>query len=95
MYSFNKKAKEVSMRFRDRPMAPLDTATYWVEYVARHKGAPHLRSAATKLTWYQYYLLDVAAFLIFALTIVFYVTYFVLKFLIKKLFLKNRKIKQQ
>ncbi|KAF5280026.1 hypothetical protein FQA39_LY05407 [Lamprigera yunnana] len=43
---FNQQAKELSARFRDRPLPPLETAIYWVEYVARHKGAPHLRTAA-------------------------------------------------
>lgn len=41
-------------------MSPLDTAVYWIEYVIRHKGAPHLRSVAADLPWYQYLLLDVA-----------------------------------
>jgi len=36
---------------------------YWTEYVIRHKGAPHLRSAALDLAWYQYFLLDVIAVL--------------------------------
>lgn len=35
----------LSEQYRDRPMAPLDTAVYWTEYVIRHKGARHLRSA--------------------------------------------------
>jgi glucuronosyltransferase len=36
---------------------------YWTEYVIRNKGAPHLRSAALDLAWYQYFLLDVIAVL--------------------------------
>ncbi|XP_052871535.1 UDP-glucosyltransferase 2-like, partial [Anopheles cruzii] len=28
--------------YKDRPMSALDTAVYWVEYVIRHRGAPHL-----------------------------------------------------
>jgi glucuronosyltransferase len=34
---------------------------YWTEYVIRHKGAPHLRSAVLELAWYQYEQLDVIA----------------------------------
>ena len=45
---------------------------YWTEYVIRHKGAPHLRSAVLDLAWYQYFLLDVIAVLALA------VGYFVL-----------------
>lgn len=56
---FTEKAKEHAKLFKDRPMTPLDTALYWIEYVIRHNGAPHLKSVATELYWYQYYLLDV------------------------------------
>lgn len=51
--------KRVSVVFKDRPMSPMNTAVYWIEYVIRHKGAPELRSAATGLPLYQYLLLDV------------------------------------
>lgn len=44
---------------RDQPLSPIDTAIYWIEYVVRHRGAHHFRSAALDLTWYQYYMLDV------------------------------------
>ncbi|KAL5244409.1 hypothetical protein ACI65C_011819 [Semiaphis heraclei] len=40
-------------------MSPAESVVYWTEYVIRHKGAPHLRSHALDLTWYQYFLLDV------------------------------------
>jgi glucuronosyltransferase len=53
----------VSRAFRDRPMSPLNTAIFWTEYVIRHGGAPHMRSAALELSWYQYLLLDVIAVL--------------------------------
>ncbi|XP_069675715.1 UDP-glucosyltransferase 2-like [Periplaneta americana] len=57
--SYRTNAKRLSQLFRDRPQSALDTAIYWTEYVIRHRGAPHLRSAALDLTWYQYLLLDV------------------------------------
>lgn len=56
--------KELSALFHNRPLKPLDTAVYWIEYVIRHKGAFHLRTAASTLSWYQYLLLDVIAFLL-------------------------------
>ncbi|KAJ3631053.1 hypothetical protein MTP99_012208 [Tenebrio molitor] len=55
-------AKKRSEFFHDRLVAPLDTAVYWVEYVIRHGGAPHLRVAGLDLPWYKYLLLDVIAF---------------------------------
>nr|CAD7200640.1 unnamed protein product [Timema douglasi] len=52
-------AQEASRLFRDQPETPLERAVYWTEYVIRHKGATHLRSASLTLSWYQYYLLDI------------------------------------
>ncbi|XP_063220627.1 UDP-glycosyltransferase UGT5-like [Bacillus rossius redtenbacheri] len=59
-----KRAKEVSRIFRDQPQSPLEKGVFWTEYVLRHKGTAHLRSAATDLSWYQYLLLDVVAVLV-------------------------------
>lgn len=44
-------------------MGPMKTAIYWVEYVIRHGGAPHMRSPAAKLNLLQRHSLDVIAFL--------------------------------
>ncbi|XP_055910501.1 UDP-glycosyltransferase UGT5-like [Eupeodes corollae] len=55
---YEKLAKSMSERFRDQPMKPLDLAVYWVEYVARHKGAPHLHSAGQDLGFIQYHNID-------------------------------------
>ncbi|NXI83545.1 UD11 glucuronosyltransferase, partial [Rhipidura dahli] len=64
----DKKYKENIQRLSDlhldRPIHPLDLAVHWVEFVMRHKGAPHLRPAAHDLNWVQYHSLDVIAFLV-------------------------------
>ncbi|XP_053614115.1 UDP-glucosyltransferase 2-like [Plodia interpunctella] len=61
----NSKYKENSLKLRDifldRPLPPLETGVYWIEYVLRHKGAAHLRSPALDLTFPQYLLLDIVA----------------------------------
>ncbi|CAG7724754.1 unnamed protein product [Allacma fusca] len=62
--SFKEDAQRLSSIFRDRINSPLETAMYWIEYVMRHKGAHHLRSAARKLNFFQYHSLDVIATLI-------------------------------
>jgi len=49
--------------YLDQPEQPLERAVFWTEYILRHKGAPHMRSAALDLAWYQVHLLDVYAFL--------------------------------
>jgi len=90
-FRFTENAKRMSTIFHDRPMSALDTAVYWVEYVIRHKGAHHLRTAAVKLTWYQYMLLDVILFLIIILLLLICVCYFIVKYIMRsilKLFIK-------
>ncbi|XP_061858055.1 UDP-glucuronosyltransferase 1A8 isoform X1 [Colius striatus] len=65
---YKENIKRLSDLHLDRPIHPLDLAVHWVEFVMRHKGAPHLRPAAHDLNWFQYHSLDVIAFL---LTVVF------------------------
>ncbi|KAJ3642461.1 hypothetical protein Zmor_025249 [Zophobas morio] len=61
----NPKYKENIQRrskiLRDRPLKPIDSALYWIEYVIRHQGAPHLRYPGADLNWLQRNLIDVAA----------------------------------
>ncbi|CAH4032445.1 unnamed protein product [Pieris brassicae] len=56
------RAKTVSRMWRDRPMSPLETAIYWIEYVARYQGTPNLVATSTTVPWYQQIQLDVLAF---------------------------------
>lgn len=71
-YRYTEKVKEFSDVFKDRPSTPLETSMYWIEYVIRHKGAHHLKSVATELYWYQYYLLDVGFILLAAFVLSLY-----------------------
>ncbi|KAG8251387.1 hypothetical protein J6590_080987 [Homalodisca vitripennis] len=45
-FSYQENAKRVSSIVRDQPMSPADTVVFWVEYVLRHGGAPHLKPAS-------------------------------------------------
>ncbi|KAJ9601567.1 hypothetical protein L9F63_000310 [Diploptera punctata] len=73
---YRENMQKLSRIFRDQPLPPLEQAVFWTEYVIRHKGAPHMRSAALDLTWYQYYLLDVISLLV--LTVIFIITVIVI-----------------
>ncbi len=61
----------MSTIFRDRRRTPVEEAADWIEYVIRHGGAKHLRSAALDLNVFQYLLLDVIAVLLVALLTIF------------------------
>ncbi|XP_039451155.1 UDP-glycosyltransferase UGT5-like [Culex pipiens pallens] len=61
---YSESAKAISQRYRDQPQTPLELAVFWVEYVIRHKGAPHIRTASMDLGFVQYHNLDVLAMLL-------------------------------
>lgn len=82
-------AKKLSQRFKDRPANATETAVYWTEYVIRHKGAKHLRTAAVGMPWWKYYLVDVIGFIALITFVVLYSIYFVLKTIFKKIFKKT------
>lgn len=68
--SYGKKAKEISKRFKDRPMSALDTAVFWIEYVIRNKGADYIKNPALKMSWIESNMLDVYGFVIIVCLVV-------------------------
>ncbi|KAF0022522.1 hypothetical protein F2P81_025148 [Scophthalmus maximus] len=64
--SYSENMKKLSNLQRDQPIKPLDHAMFWIEFVMRHKGAPHLRTESYKMSTIQYYSIDVMAFLLAA-----------------------------
>lgn len=58
----------MSRLFHDQMQSPLERATYWTEFVLRHKGTDHLRLGSVNLAPYERALIDVYVVLtIFAL----------------------------
>ncbi|XP_066202352.1 UDP-glucuronosyltransferase 1A1-like isoform X2 [Saccopteryx leptura] len=92
--SYKENIMRLSSLHKDRPIEPLDLAVFWVEYVMRHKGAPHLRPAAHDLTWYQYHSLDVIGFLLAIVLGVVFVVYKCCAFGYRKCFGKKRRPKK-
>nr|AVT42215.1 UDP-glucuronosyltransferase 40AC1 [Lissorhoptrus oryzophilus] len=86
---YKENAKRKSILMKDRQVQPLDDAIYWINYIIRHKGAPHLRVASLDLAWYQYYLLDVYV----PIFVIIYMFSISTKILYRKYFKKNEKIK--
>ncbi|XP_069950945.1 UDP-glycosyltransferase UGT5 [Cherax quadricarinatus] len=78
---------------RDRPQEPLETAVFWTEYVARHRGAPRLRSPAADLSWTEFLMLDVVAVVHMAVLVVFLVLRRLLSSLYSQLFTWHYKTK--
>ncbi|XP_063703611.1 UDP-glycosyltransferase UGT5-like [Culicoides brevitarsis] len=57
--NFAATAKTLSHRFRDRPMTPVQTGKYWIEYILRHGNPDFMKSPAMKLTMIEYFNWDV------------------------------------
>ncbi|XP_036925080.1 UDP-glucuronosyltransferase 1A1-like isoform X1 [Sturnira hondurensis] len=92
--SYKENIMRLSSLHKDRPIEPLDLAVFWVEFVMRHKGAPHLRPAAHDLTWYQYHSLDVIGFLLAIVLGVVFIVYKGCAFGFSKCFGKKQQAKK-
>lgn len=80
--------------FRNRLASPLDTAMYWIDHVLEHKDTSHLKPASVRLTWYEFYSLDVLALLVVLIVTIFYASKFLLFVflsLVRVLYVKTRK----
>ncbi|KAL3285047.1 hypothetical protein HHI36_019174 [Cryptolaemus montrouzieri] len=96
--SYKQNVIKAEKLMNDLPTNGLNKAVWWIEYVIRHKGAPHLRSPALDIPWYQYLLLDVFALVVPILVVLIYIYYKIMKWLIlllKNCFSKNVKTKKE
>lgn len=91
---YSRKAKEVSARFKDRPMNGIDTAIWWIEYVIRHKGAHFMKNPALKLYLFEYLMLDVYLFLVTVSLLLMFVIYKVVGY-VKRFLTAKPKRKQK
>jgi UDP-glucoronosyl and UDP-glucosyl transferase len=67
--------KQVSALMHDQIDKPMDRAVYWIEYVIRHQGAPHLRNASRDLLLPQRGLMDVMCIVLIFTLFLIYVFY--------------------
>lgn len=57
----------------------MDSAVFWIEYVARHQGRINMKPSAVNVNAFQYLLLDVLFIFILAMMITFFAVNKVLK----------------
>lgn len=88
--TYYKNIQAISEIFRTNQNDPLETAIWWIEYVIKFKGAPHLQSPARNLPWFRYLQLDIV-FVIFGS---FYMIYDLLKNLFNKADAKKSETKK-
>lgn len=59
---YSARMKGLSLILKDQKESPGERAVWWIEYVIRHKGAPHLRYPGKRLHFLQYVSADVMLF---------------------------------
>ena len=65
----------------DQPMHPKDRAAWWMEYLLRHPNpSDSMRNPAVELFWWQYFLIDVIAFLLIVVISFIIIVKFLIKF---------------
>lgn len=57
---------------KDKPYDSLENVLWWIEFVMRHNGAPHLHFNGADTTWYQQFDLDIIVFLSIILFLILY-----------------------
>ncbi|XP_046836138.1 uncharacterized protein LOC124431841 [Vespa crabro] len=71
--TYRETARKIAQKFMDRPLKPIDTANYWIEYIVKY-GWDALRSPAMDLHWWENDLLDIYVFLLLIIVIIIYIT---------------------
>ncbi|XP_013116687.2 UDP-glycosyltransferase UGT5 isoform X2 [Stomoxys calcitrans] len=74
--TYTNNVKKFSNLYRDRPLKIKDNAVYWLEYLIRYKGAPHLQSPLKTMSFVEANNLDVFACLFVGLYLVFQIMKF-------------------
>ncbi|XP_078602355.1 UDP-glucuronosyltransferase 2C1-like [Branchiostoma floridae x Branchiostoma japonicum] len=94
--SYRETAARLSRLHRDQPQPPMERAVWWIEHVIKHGRLPNLRARAVELPWYQYYLLDVVAFLLAVCAAVLGIVWYSCSFFCRKICCKSgAKLKSQ
>ncbi|XP_031622937.1 UDP-glucuronosyltransferase 1-9-like [Contarinia nasturtii] len=94
--SYLNRAREVSGIFNANMIHLLDEAVYWIEYVAKFRGAKHLKSHAINMHWFSNLMFDVIGALLLGLLTAIFVIYFGIKIMFwrKKVSTQTAKVKQ-
>ena len=89
--SYRENMQRLSRIHHDQPMKPLDRAIFWIEYVMRNGGAPHLRTQSFRMSWMAYHSIDVILTLLMALLLLLFIMFLAIKKCFSVLFKKKVK----
>ncbi|XP_051978853.1 UDP glucuronosyltransferase 5 family, polypeptide A1 [Xyrauchen texanus] len=83
---YKENMQRLSKLHHDQPMKPLDRAVFWIEFVMRNGGAPHLRTQSFRMSWIAYHSIDVILTLIATLFMCVFFTMYVIRYIFRVLF---------
>ncbi|XP_042564028.1 UDP-glucuronosyltransferase 2B17-like isoform X2 [Clupea harengus] len=89
--SYRENMQRLSRIHHDQPMKPLDRAIFWIEFVMRNGGAPHLRTQSFRMSWVAYHSIDVILTLLMALLLSVIIIFLAIKKCFSVLFKKKVK----
>ena len=91
-FSYTSIVKRLSALQKDRPQDAKALAIYWIEYVIKHNGAPHLHYPAADLNILQANSLDVIGFLLMCCYLMYKIISIAIKIIlpISKMMLKRK-----
>lgn len=84
--SYLMKAKQTSAVLKDNLIHPMDEAMFWIEHVAKFKGAKHLKSHAVNMSWLTFLCLDI--FLVNLSILI--IAFLMLRIIVKKMFKRKK-----
>ncbi|EDV30656.1 uncharacterized protein Dana_GF14965 [Drosophila ananassae] len=82
---YTKAVKKFSELYRDRPLSARKTIVYWVDYVIRHHGAPHLQSPVVHMSFIAANNLDIYFIIVCALLVIVFALRLVFGLIVKKI----------
>ncbi|TFK16312.1 cleavage and polyadenylation specificity factor subunit 2 [Platysternon megacephalum] len=82
--SYRQWAQKLSEIHKDQPGHPVNRTVYWINYILRHNGAQHLRAAVYTISFYQYFLLDIAFVILLGAALFYYILARIAKFIHKQ-----------
>ena len=75
---YSSRAQELGSLLLDEINQPLERAIWWIEYVIRHPKTSHFKPHSHRLTWIQFHLIDIYAFLALTCGVIVYIVKIIL-----------------
>ncbi|CAH0545632.1 unnamed protein product [Brassicogethes aeneus] len=90
---YKENVQEVSKRFKDQPMTPLDSSVFWIEYAIKHNGTSFHDLKSRDMSFLEFTCLDVLLFLLFVTMLFITLVYYIILVILKLIFRKSNKNK--